>query len=92
MFTPVTDRLIHIHFREVLAFTLKIEGNPIAPLAGFLLADLLLIGLCIWDWRSHKRLNVFPVALLILLLYHISVFTFHRFDFWRSFCDWFVRL
>ncbi|MEJ8818938.1 hypothetical protein [Lacibacter sp. H407] len=92
MFTPVTDRLIHIHFREVLAFMPTIEGNHMAPFAGFLLADLLLIGLCIWDWRSHKRYNVFPVALLILLLYHISVFTFHRFDFWRSFCDWFVHL
>lgn len=91
MFTPVTDRLIHIHFRNILDYMPTIEGNPIAPFAGFLLADLMLIGLCIWDWRSHKRWNVFPFALLILLLYHSSVFTFYKFEFWRNFCDWFVR-
>lgn len=91
-FTPITDRIIHIHFPSILTYMPAIEGNPIAPVAGFLLADLLLLGLCIWDWRSHKRWNVFPVVLLILLLYHFSVLTFWKYDFWKSFSNWFVGL
>ncbi len=88
--TPFTDRLINIYFPSIHPYLPTIEGNPMAPAVGFLLADIILLGFCIWDWRSHRRINVFPVALLILLLYHISVFTFYQFDFWRSFCDWFV--
>ena len=92
MFTPVTDRIIHIYLPAVLSYLPRIEGNPIAPTAGFLLADLILIGLSIWDWRSHKRWNVFPVALIILLIYHYSVLNFYNFGFWKTFCNWFVKL
>ena len=92
MFTPITDRIIHIHFPSILAYVPQIEGNPIAPVVGFLMADLLLLGLCIWDWRSHKRWNVFPFALILLLLYHYSVLNFWKYDFWKSFSNWFVGL
>ncbi len=91
-FTPITDRIIHIHFPSLLSYMPQIEGNPIAPVAGFLLADLLLLGLCIWDWRSHQRWNVFPFALLIVLLYQYSVLNFWKYDFWKSFSNWFVGL
>lgn len=70
MFTPVTDRIIHIYINSFVPYLPTIEGNPIAPVVGFLLADLILIGLSIWDWRSHKRWNIFPLALIILLIYH----------------------
>ncbi|MDH4092843.1 MAG: hypothetical protein OEV74_14265 [Cyclobacteriaceae bacterium] len=90
MFTPVTDRIIHIYFPSLLQYLPTIEGNPIAPVVGFLMADLILIGLSIWDWRSHKRWNVFPLALAVLLVYHYSVLNFHQFTFWKSFSLWFV--
>jgi uncharacterized membrane protein len=90
--TPFTDRLINMYVPSIHPYLPTIEGNPMAPAAGFLLADLILLALSIWDWRSHKRWNVFPAALLILLCYHLSVFTLYRFDSWRSFCDWLVRL
>ncbi|MEZ4902493.1 MAG: hypothetical protein R2822_12450 [Spirosomataceae bacterium] len=92
MFTPITDRIISIHFPNILPYFPTIEGTPIVPLAGFLLADLMLISLCIWDWQSHKRWNVFALALFILLLYHYSVLNFHKFPFWQSFCQWFFAL
>ena len=72
MFTPVTDRIIHIYFKSFVAYLPTIDGNPIAPVVGFVLADLMLIGLSIWDWLSHKRWNVFPIALIVLLGYHYS--------------------
>ncbi|MFN8357649.1 MAG: hypothetical protein U0Y10_24535 [Spirosomataceae bacterium] len=91
MFTPITDRIIGHYLPSLIPHLPTIEGNPIVPFVGFLLADLLLVGFSIWDWRSHKRWNVFPLALGILLLYHYSVFNFYRFAFWQSFCQWFVQ-
>jgi len=92
MVTPITDRIIHIYLSFLVPYLPTIEGNPIAPVAGFALVDLLLIGLIVWDWRSHKRWNVFPVALLVLMVYHYSVLNFYKFNFWQSFSRWFVEL
>jgi len=92
MVTPITDRIIHIYFSFLVPYLPTIEGNPIAPVAGFVLVDLLLLGLIVWDWRSHKRWNVFPVALLVLLVYHFSVLNFYKFEFWQAFSRWFVAL
>ena len=88
--TPATDRIIHIYFPSVLPYFYTIEGNPMVMIAGFLMADIIIVGLIIWDWRSHKRWNVFPFVLLTLLLYHYSVLNFHKFEFWRLFSEWFV--
>ena len=69
-----------------------IEGRPIAPVAGFLLADLLLLLLVYWDWKTHQRLDVFPKVLALLVIYHISVLTFYRFAVWEKFGNWFLSL
>ncbi len=92
MFTPVTDRIIYTYFPSLLAYAPTIEGNPIVPFFGFLMADGLLIWLSIWDWKSHKRWNVFSVALLVLLLYHYTVFNCHKFQFWKDFSNWLIGL
>jgi len=92
MFTPITDRIIFIYFPSVVGYLPTIEQNPIAPVVGFAMADLILIGLSIWDWKSHRRWNVFPVALVILLLYHYSVMNFYKFEFWKDFSNWFYAL
>jgi hypothetical protein len=91
MFTPITDRIQYIYFPSTVSYLPTIEGNPIAPVVGFALADLLLVALSIWDWRSHKRLNVFPWALGVLVLYHFSVMNFYKFEFWKSFSNWFAE-
>jgi hypothetical protein len=88
LFTPVTDRIIYTHFPSSLQYLPTIEGRPIAPTVGFLIADLLLLGLIVWDWRSHNRWNVFPVALLVLILYHYSVLKFYQFQFWQDLSSW----
>jgi hypothetical protein len=81
MFTPVTDRIIGFYFPSLIPHLFPIEGNPILPVVGFLLADLILVALSIWDWKSHQRWNVFPVALVVVLIYHYSVLNFYKFDF-----------
>lgn len=92
MFTPITDRIIFIYFPSWVGYLPTIEGNPIAPVVGFAIADLIVIGLSIWDLKSHKRWNVFPVAFVVLLLYHYSVLNFYKFDFWKAFSNWFYQL
>jgi hypothetical protein len=92
LFTPVTDRLIAAHAPSLIALMPRIEGRPILPVAGFLLADLILGALALWDWRANKRTDVFPIALGAMLLYHVSVLTLHRVPAWHAFCSWFLSL
>lgn len=90
-FTPATDRIISIYFPATLKHFPLLNGQPNVMLFGFVLADIILIGLCIWDWRSHQRLNVFPFALLLLMTYHYSVNTFYQYTFWQTFCNWLMN-
>lgn len=92
MMTPITDRITHIYFPSFVPYLPTIEGNPIAPIVGFVIVDILLLVLCCWDLISHKRWNVFPVVLIILVAYHYSVFNFHALGFWQNFCQWFVQI
>lgn len=91
MFTPVTDRIIAIYFPESLPYFPTLLGVPNVPLFGFLLADVMLIGLSIWDWKTTRRLSVFPVALVILLIYHYSFNYFYQYRFWQVFSDWIMQ-
>lgn len=92
MFTPITDRIIFLYFPSVLDYLPKVDGFPNVVIIGFAMADILLLVLCIWDWRSHKRWNVFPFALLLLVAYHFSVLNFYEYPFWIRFCNWFAAL
>ena len=68
-----------------------LDGSPLVQCAGFLLADVILATLAVWDWRRNQR-RVFPVALAIVVVYQVSVLTFHRFGFWQAFGPWFLSL
>lgn len=92
MITPATDRIVHIYFRPMVPYLYTIEGNPVAPVVGFALGDVVLLILCWWDWKAHRRIFVFPLALALLLLYHYSVLNFYRFGFWQSFSEWIATL
>ncbi len=91
LFTPVTDRLIGRYVPSIVPLVPRVDGSPVLPTAGFLLADAILIGLAAWDWTANKRL-VFPVALAVVVLYHVSVLTWYQFGFWQAFGRWFVSL
>ena len=90
--TPVTDRLIGAHLPPLIGMVPRIDGSPILPTVGFALADLTLIALSWWDWRVNRRCDVFPVALGVLLVYHIGTLTLHRAPLWNAFCVWFLGL
>jgi hypothetical protein len=92
LFTPVTDRLIGANFTSLAAYAPTIGGAAVVPVFGFALADLIVLGLLVWDWRINRRLDVFPIVLAILLAYHASVLTLHVVPAWSDFAAWFVRL
>jgi hypothetical protein len=90
--TPVTDRLIGRFMPSLIELVPTIGGAPVVGVIGFILADAMLAGLAIWDWRVNQRTDVFPLALAVLVLYHVSVMTFHRLPAWIAFGNWFVAL
>jgi len=91
LFTPVTDRLIGRFAPSVFGMVPTLDGSPLVQCSGFLMADAILGGLAIWDWRRSHRV-VFFVALAIVMVYQTSVLTFHRFGFWQAFGPWFLSL
>jgi len=90
--TPVTDRLIYKYFPSFIEYAPMLHGRNYVPGLGFLLVDVILIGLIIWDWRTHKRLSVFPVVLGLLVLYHLSVMTFYDNGAFRVFINFVMGL
>jgi len=92
LFTPVTDRLIYAHWPSLISLVPSLNGVPLVQIFGFALADLLLVGLVVWDWRAKRRVNAFAIALFIIAIYHASVLTLYRFEFWRTLADWFRGL
>jgi len=91
LFTPVTDRLTGRFAPSVFGMVPTLDGSPLVQCAGFALADVILAGLAVWDWRRNQR-RVLPVALAIVLVYQASVLTFYRFGFWQAFGPWFMSL
>jgi len=92
LFTPITDRLIYKYFQELIPLVPELEGMSLVQLIGFAIADVLLLILLIWDWKAHKRLDVFPKVLLIMGLFQLSVLTFYKFPLWKQVGDWIMSL
>jgi hypothetical protein len=92
LFTPITDRLIYKYFPELIQLVPVLEGMPIVQILGFVIADVLLLTLLIWDWKAHNRLNVFPIVLLVMGLFQLSVLTFYKFPFWQKIGNWIMEL
>lgn len=92
LFTPITDRLIAVHWPEMASLVPNIGGATVLPVLGFALADAILLALVLWDWGRHRRIDAFAVALGITLVYHVSVLTFHELPAWRDFAYWLQAL
>ena len=89
LFPPVTDRLIARFLPSLIGDMPRIGGAPIVQCAGFAIADAILIGLSIWDWKANGR-HVFPIALAIVVAGQAAILTLHNFAFWQAFGPWFV--
>jgi len=90
--TPVTDRLIGRFAPSLVSLVPAIGGSPVVGVVGFLLVDAIVVALIAWDWSVNDRLDVFPVALAVLVAFHLAVLTFYQLPFWIAFGNWFVAL
>jgi len=91
LFPPVTDRLFARFTPSVIGWMPRIGGAPILQCAGFAIADTILVGLAIWDWRVNGR-RVFLIALAIVVAGQAAILNLHRVEFWQAFGPWFVGL
>ena len=91
LFPPVTDRLIARFAPSVLGMVPRIGGAEILQVAGFIIADSILVGLVIWDWQKNGR-RVFLVALAIVIAGQAVIMNAHRIGLWQAFGPWFVGL
>ena len=88
LFSPVTDRLIYFHFPDLVKHAPAIDGYPIVPFFGFVLGDVVLLILFILDWRAKKKTYTFLVILLIMGIYHVSVFFWKDWALWANICTY----
>ena len=94
LFSAPMSRLV-IHFtRGIVGLIAGLGGTTLGvfEIAYSSPIYLLLIGLSVWDWRSHKRIKVFPVVLGLMFLLQVSVLTTYRTLWWRAFGEWFFGL
>ena len=92
LFTPITDRLIYANWPSLTQMVPTLDRVPLVQIWGFAFADVLLVALLARDWRGKRRVNAFAIALAVVVAFQASVLTFYRFDFWRSFAAFFLRL
>lgn len=90
--TPATDRIIHHHFESLVQWAPGLQGMPMVQVYGFGLADLILTFLAICDGVVYKRYQVFPWALGVLLLYHLSVIVFQSAPILQQMAAWMMAI
>lgn len=77
---------------EQAQFLPDIGGFPLYSMITFGIMDTILVFLIAWDWKSRKRLNVFPVVLGAWVVCQWLTFNVHKTDGWRSITEWYLRL
>ncbi len=94
MVPPILDRiLVHYLLPPASAgFLPTIEGDPAYHFASYAVVNVALVVLSIWDWRSRRRLNVFPVVLGAFVAFQVLPVLIYRAAFWGRFFEWFLDL
>jgi hypothetical protein len=94
MVTPIFARVISLYLipEESAQFLPQIAGFPLYQIFTDSMVNLSLIALSIWDWRSRRKLNVFPVVLFAFVMFQSITYVAHHLEFWRVFTEWFLAL
>ncbi len=83
---PIFARILAIHFIPV-EFT-----SGIIQYITYGFTDLILLGLALWDWRAHRRRDVFLAVLVVLVETQIPTFFVLRWPAWEAYASWFMHL
>ncbi len=83
---PIFSRIIFFNFLPV-----SLESGIIQYIT-YTFADLIMVILIIWDWKSHRRRDVFLPMLFVLLATQIPVFFVLKSPLWHAFAAWYIQL
>jgi hypothetical protein len=77
-------------FRRLFEHWMGMGGND-AVLYGFLVPDLALVGLIIYDRLHGQKSKAYWVSLVILVVSHVSFYFMPHSAIWQSVCGYFVK-
>ncbi len=91
---PIYDRVISVYVLppEQAQFLPQVAEVPMYMLFSYVVTDVALVMLAIWDWKSRRRLNIFPSILIGFVALQALPFVIYRSTAWKSFSEWFVSL
>jgi len=92
MFAPIFGRIMGRNLGASLDFVPHVGGRPALQIISYVGSDGILLALAIWDWRSHKRLRVFPLLFAVYAITHLALFAVYDQPFWAAFAQWFLSL
>jgi hypothetical protein len=94
MVPPILDRIMLYYLLPPprAGFLPLIEGFPTYEFVSYAVVNAVLFGLSIWDWRSRRRLNVFPVVLGAFVAFQVIPVLVYGTAFWGRFYEWFLGL
>ena len=97
---------ISYHMRYMIATSLAVYGAALkrffinfmginsqnAFLYTFIVTDLILLGLIIYDWKHGKSYRPYVVSLIVLVASQFGFYFLRNTDFWQTICGKFVHL
>jgi hypothetical protein len=87
---PAMDRIVGLFLMPGVApYLPQVAARPYGPFVVWLIADITVATLAVWDWRTERRLNVFPLVLTLFVAYQAFTVNAYRIPAWREFCGWF---
>ena len=94
MMPPILDRIMIYYLIPPprAGFLPTIEGIPTYEILAYAVVDAVLLALAIWDWKSRRRLTVFPVVLGASVAFQVLPVLVYGTASWERFSEWFLRL
>lgn len=83
---PIFARILGIHFLSVDL------TSGIIQYITYGATDLILLALAVWDWRAHRRRDVFLPVLTVFVATQLPTFLIVGGDAWHGFATWFAGL
>ena len=92
MIGPVFNRILGSDFPNQMAFLPTIDGHMV-PQYLTVPATFLIIGLlALWDWKSHNRKDVFPLILVLFVVFEGAPFVVYRWSITETLVQSFLNL
>ena len=90
LLTAPIDRIIFTYFPQLIDILPRAAGAPNLAVVSWIVADVVVLILLIWDWKSERRVGTFSVALVVLLGYQVFTINADKVVWWEAICHGFL--